>query len=133
MDLAIDNIMHVIIDNLRSFISRMTTIEPGPVVTKFAENAQTGNLDAVVEGVDESSRNTLFSFRDLVMGLFKEMAQQGEDIAKVILEAITSSSPHARYMTNSKYNDILKSRYSDLTGDDLIKRSVGMFFPTKKQ
>ena len=110
----------------------MTTIEPGPVITKFAENSQAGNLSTGTEGVDESTQNVMKSFSDYAFSAFKEMAQQGEDVAKVILEAVTSSSPHGRYMTNPKYVEWLKKRYSDLTGDELVKFSMEMFFPTKK-
>jgi len=96
---------------------KMTTIEPGPVATKFAENAKVGEIDATVDGLDEPSMNLIKKFKEFSLESFKNMSQQGEDIANVILEAITSSSPHARYMTNPKFHDMLQTRYSDLTGD----------------
>ena len=113
-------------------ISRMTTVQPGPVSTKFAENAQAGNIDAVAEDIDESSRNAIKNFKDSFLSTFKQICQQGEDIANVILEAITSSSPHARYMTHPKYAEMLKARYSDLTGDNLMKLALEAFCQAKK-
>ena len=110
----------------------MTTVQPGPVFTKFAENAQAANIDAVAEDIDESSRDAIKKFRDFTLSTFKDKGQQGEDIANVILEAITSSSPHARYMTNPKYADMLKARYSDLTGDVLNKLALAAFCQANK-
>ena len=110
----------------------MTTIQPGLVLTKFAENAQVDNLDTTLEGVDEPTVNAIKEYRSRLLASFKEMAQQSEDITKVILEAITSNCPHARYMTNPKYNQMLQARYSDLTGDALIKISREMFLQSKK-
>ena len=64
---------------------------------------------------------------------FTDMLQQGDEIAKVILEAITSSNPHARYMTNPSYRDVLQQRYTDLTGDS-FRQLLGEFcFGDKKQ
>ena len=37
----------------------MTTIEPGPVATKFADNAKFGELDTTVDGLDEPSLNLI--------------------------------------------------------------------------
>ena len=110
----------------------MTTIQPGAVLTKFAENAQFDNLDAALEGVDESTVNVIKEYRSLMLGSFKDVAQQSEDITKVILEVITSSCPHARYMTNPLYTQMLQARYSDLTGDALIKIAREMFLQSKK-
>ena len=110
----------------------MTTIEPGPVFTKFSENAQVQNLDTTIENLDEPTANAITQFKNAAMGSFKDMGQTGEEVAKVILEAITSSCPHARYLTNPKYAQMLQARYSDLTGDNLIKIARDMFFQSKK-
>ena len=110
----------------------MTTIQPGAVLTKFAENAQVDKLDANLEGVDESTVNAIKQFTNGLLASFKDVAQQSEDITKVILEAITSKCPHARYMTNPKYTQMLQARYSDLTGDALINIAREMFLQSKK-
>ena len=115
-----------------NLVPRMTTIQPGAVVTKFAENAQFDNLDTRLEGVDELTVSAIKEVKSRLLGSLKDMAQQSEDIAKVILEAITSKCPHARYMTNPKYTQMLQARYSDLTGDALIKISREMFLQSKK-
>ena len=111
----------------------MTTIEPGPVATKFSDSAKGGEIDATTDGLDDISLKLLINFKNCVSATFKDMAQQSEDIAKVILEAITSSSPHARYMTNAKYRDALEARYKDLTGDDFRKLLGDFCFGSQQQ
>jgi len=112
---------------------KMTTVEPGPVVTKFAENAKVGELDATIAGLDEPTLNLIRKFLAFIEVAFKNMAQQGDDIAKVILEAITSSNPHARYMTNPGYTEFLQQRYTDLTGDNFRNLLADFAFGDKKQ
>ena len=111
----------------------MTTIEPGPVATKFADNAKVGELDATVDGLDEPSMNLIKKFKEFSLEAFKSMCQQGEDIANVILEAITSTSPHARYMTNPNYRDVLQKRYPDLTGDVCRKLLSEFYFKDQQK
>ena len=116
-----------------SCLNRMTTVEPGPVVTKFAENAKVGELDTTIAGLDEPTLNLIRKFLAFIEVAFKNMAQQGDDIAKVILEAITSSNPHARYMTNPGYSEFLQQRYTDLTGDNFRKLLADFSFGDKKE
>ena len=103
----------------------VSTIEPGPVLTKFAENAQfdklkTDNLDAVTAG-------TIEKFNKYAAKSFGRFMQKGDDVAKVILEAITDSKPHLRYLTNHKYDDIIKCKYTDLTGDEPLRKMLEAF------
>ena len=111
----------------------MTTVEPGAVLTKFADNAKVGELDTTVAGLDEPTLNLIGKFKAFTGAALKDMAQQGDDIAKVILEAITSSNPHARYMTNPGYTEFLQLRYTDLTGDNFRKLLADFAFGDKKQ
>ena len=113
--------------------NRMTTVEPGPVLTKFSDNAKVGELETTIAGLDEPSLNLVNKFVAFIGAAFKDMAQQGDDIAKVILEAITSSNPHARYMTNPGYSEFLQHRYKDLTGDDFRKLLADFCFGEKTQ
>ena len=53
--------------------------------------------------------------------------QSGDDVAKVILEAITASKPHLRYQTNRKYDDVIKLKYTDLTGDEPLRKMLEAF------
>ena len=111
----------------------MTTVEPGAVLTKFADNAKVGELETTVAGLDEATMNLIRKYQAFTTAAFKNMAQQGDDIAKVILEAITSSNPHAIYMTNPGYTEFLQQRYTDLTGDNFRNLLADFAFGDKKQ
>ena len=119
--------------NIFSCLNRMTTVEPGAVLTKFADNAKVGELETTVAGLDEATMNLIRKYQAFTAAAFKNMAQQGDDIAKVILEAITSSNPHARYMTNPGYTEFLQQRYTDLTGDNFRNLLADFAFGDKKQ
>lgn len=105
----------------------MTAIEPGPVLTHFAQNAQVGNLEAECEGLDEPSANAMKKMKDSAAESFKECGQKGEDVAKIILEAITAENPHQKYMTNPKYENLLTPKYVDLTGNAGFKAASDWF------
>ena len=111
----------------------MTTVEPGAVITNFGENSKFGELENTAAGLDEATMNLLRKFHSSLGAALKGMAQQGDDIAKVILEAITSSNPHARYMTNPSYTEFLQQRFTDLTGDNFRKLLADFAFGDKKQ
>ena len=113
--------------------SRMTTVQPGPVATKFGENAKFGELDATISGLDEPSVNLIKKYQATMSVGFKDAMQQSDDIAKIILEAITSSNPHARYMTNPHFRGFLEKRYPDLTGDNFLKLLGDFAFGAQKQ
>ena len=54
-------------------------------------------------------------------------AQTAEDIAKVVLGAVTSENPHLRYSPCSCFDEMLKSKYADLDGDKGLKAIIDMF------
>ena len=53
--------------------------------------------------------------------------QTGDDVAKVILEAITANKPHLRYLTNHNFDVVIKSKYTDLTGDEPLRKMLESF------
>lgn len=100
----------------------VSTIIPGPVSTKFGANAdfdkfKTDNLDEVTAG-------TIDKFNKYIATAFTELVQKSEDVANVILEAITASKPHLHYITNHKYDDFIKSKFMDPTGDEPLRKSL---------
>ena len=111
----------------------MTTVEPGAVATKFPDNAKVGEMETTAAGLDEATLNLMRKVQAFLGTALKDMGQQGDDIAKVILEAITSSNPHARYMTNPVYTEFLQQRFTDLTGDNFRKLLADFAFGDKKQ
>ena len=106
--------------------SRSTLIEPGPVVTPFVENAGGLGADSLPKGVDEKTAEIYQNVFKTALAQFEGKWQQAEEIADIILEAITASKPHLRYSTNKAMEGLLKLKYADLTGDSLINASIEM-------
>jgi len=107
---------------------KITSIEPGPVATKFADNAKVGELDVTIDGLDQPSLEVMKKYQNFIARMFTDAMQQSDDIAKVILEAITSNNPHARYVTNPNFRDILLKKYQELTGDSFRKHLGELYF-----
>jgi hypothetical protein len=51
---------------------------------------------------------------------FATAGQSGDDIAAVIVEAATASSPHFRYLTSDMIRGVASRKYVDTTGDSTI-------------
>ena len=105
----------------------MTLVEPGPVLTEFVTNARAGEENRSMDGLDEVTRACLGKLQQGSVKTFKEHGQKSEDIANVIKEAVTSSKPHFRYMTNPHYEELIKAKYTDLTGDGPLQKFTEHF------
>ena len=95
-------------------------MEPGPVLTKFFSNAQ-GENPANFEGIDEPTKKVMSLVSINTPIIFEKVGQKGEDIAKIIVNSIVTDKPQLRYMTNDKFADLVKSKYTDLTGEKPLK------------
>ncbi|XP_065059587.1 retinol dehydrogenase 8-like [Rhopilema esculentum] len=99
---------------------RMTLVEPGPVLTKFFSNSQ-GENPMNFEGIDEPTKEAMSDVSTSTPIIFEKVGQKGEDIANVIINSIVTDKPQLRYMTNDKFADLVKSKYTDLTGEKPLK------------
>ena len=95
------------------------------MATSFGES--TGMGGEVPKGVDEKTAAEFqVAFKKTLAGSEGKM-QQGEEIADVILEAITSKKAHLCYSTNPQFDSFLKQKYTDLTGDSVATASTELF------
>ena len=93
-------------------------IEPGPVSSYFEENC----ADQVeMDKADEATKSLAGVFVEKSTSVFAAMAQTPEDIARVVLEAITSSNPHFRYFTNRVFTSAVSQKFVDPTGNTPIE------------
>ena len=59
--------------------------------------------------------------------------QTAEDVANVVLEAITSPNPHLRYLTNKEgLSAWVNVKYVDVTGDAPLEAMRKRSLPDKK-
>lgn len=98
----------------------VSLIEPGPVNTEF--------VASVLRGVSESEPDVQAVYGPMIETYFSAMqqafasnGQTGDDIAKVILEAATTASPHLRYTTSRMIRGLISKKYVDPTGDSVIE------------
>ena len=96
----------------------LSNIEPGPVNTEFV-NSVKAKLSGQPSPGDELYQPMLASYMAGSANVYK-MAQTGEDIAKVIIEAATTPTPHFRYATSELVRGLGSRKYTDLTGDSIV-------------
>ena len=107
--------------------NRISIIEPGPVATKFGENNGVQYMEEHYKNSDPVTSQTMKKMFANVGQMFQNNVQSSDDIAKVILMAVTDSNPHLRYSTNSFFDETLKTRYTDLQGDKALQ-AICQFF-----
>ena len=113
-------------------ILRFSIIEPGPVKTPFASKAmEEGPTQEELKNVEEETKSSIEAYVAHYMSLFGDMWQTSEDIAAVILEAITSPNPHFRYLTNKGLETWVKEKYVDVTGDAPLEAMRKRSLPNK--
>ena len=109
-------------------------IEPGPVKTSFGDNLrQQLPSEEDMKIVDEQTKSLLEDFMARAPAHFAKMGQTAEDIAGVVLEAISSPNPHFRYLTNMEgYGVIAGEKFVDVTGDAPLEAMIKRSLPEKK-
>ena len=102
--------------------------------TKFGENAQEQRpAKEEMENVDEETKSFLETYTTQLPVRFENLWQTAEDIANVVLEAITSPNPHFRYLTNKEgLSAWVSNKYVDITGDAPLEAMRKRSLPDKK-
>ena len=95
--------------------------------SKFGDNNDVARLQDLYDKVDPVTSQTMKKMMDNIGAMFNGKAQSSEDIAKVVLDAVTSKNPHLRYSTNSYFDDMMKSKFADLDGDKGLKSAIDMY------
>ena len=112
---------------LAQFNINVSLIEPGPVATEFVASVQSKGIDGLEDG-DEETKDLI---NKLIQAFQKDMSQRvqtGDDVAKCILKAMEDEKPHLHYITNKNYEEVLKNKYVDITGDSMVEAAVQKFF-----
>lgn len=93
----------------------MSLIECGPVRTAFPEKVQDG-LDVVLEGADAQTRDLFSQYQRHFEQVFREGAQDPEEVTEVFLTALRSSQPALRYFTSEHILPLVRLRLADPSG-----------------
>lgn len=98
----------------------VSLVEPGPVHTEFVNNVlATGNGTQAGPAVYGA---LLDKYRQRSAATYQGLGQSADDIARIIVEAATTPSPHLRYVTSEAMRDLFALKASDATGDTLRTR-----------
>ncbi|XP_016057672.1 PREDICTED: estradiol 17-beta-dehydrogenase 1 isoform X2 [Miniopterus natalensis] len=100
---------------LPPFGIHVSLIECGPVRTAFPEKVQDG-LDVVLEGADAQTRDLFSQYQRHFEQVFREGAQDPEEVTEVFLRALRSSQPALRYFTSERILPLVRLRLADPSG-----------------
>ena len=100
-----------------STFSRVSIVEPGPVMTALATKVVTEydvfeNSDAILKDLFAIYSNHLTSMASVM--------QSPEEIAQLHLAIILSEDPHLRYQTSAYVTEMATSKLKDTTTDGVL-------------
>ncbi|XP_072168573.1 retinol dehydrogenase 8-like [Diadema setosum] len=110
---AVDGITESLYPELRPFNVWITSVCPGPVDTKFTENA--GGVPETAKAESPSAK-LMGKFMEKLFKDFGPYFQTGDDIAKVVSEVLSTPEPKLRYPTSDFVSSFYKDRYTDGIG-----------------
>lgn len=119
---AVEGVCESLAILLQHFNIHVSLIECGPVNTDFLNNLQRAEPgDCALQQVDSQTRRLYDVYLQHCETVFQNAAQDTEDIVKIFLEAIQSTSPAFRYYTNSALLPLTSLKISAPDGTQFIK------------
>lgn len=119
---AVEGLMESFAPTASAFGVHISLIEPGPVSTDFANNMAHGSVFTKNDPYAELLNTFLENRRQR----FNSMNEQQEDVANVILNALTSPTPNLRYQTSSGSTAIAAQTRADPSGNAFRNAMQGL-------
>jgi hypothetical protein len=94
-------------------------IEPGAINTAFVGSVQELLSESTWEP-QEGYGPMLESYLTMTQQVFASAGQTPDEVARVIVEAATTETPHFRYTTSEPVRGLISHKYVDPTGDSII-------------
>lgn len=113
---AVEGMMESLAPVAKKFGVHVSLVEPGPVNTEFVASV-VKQTDAI-KIPDYSPM--MKAYLDGSRQFFATSGQAGDDIAAVIVEAATATSPHLRYLTSDMIRGVASRKYVDTSGDSIV-------------
>lgn len=118
---AIEGFAESVAHEFKRFGLKVSIIEPGPVVSRFAEKLLENSQCFPDPGSNDSlTREMVDTFVEKGKSRFATMGQRPEEIASYVLEAIESTEPRLRYHTNKLYSTAIEQKLNDSLGQNLL-------------
>ncbi|KAM9210056.1 17-beta-hydroxysteroid dehydrogenase type 1 [Dugong dugon] len=100
---------------LLPFGVHMSLIECGPVHTAFQEKLE-GGLGGALDSADAKTRDLFSRYQRHCERVFREAAQDPEEVTEVFLTALRAQRPALRYFTTEHFLPLVRLRFDDSSG-----------------
>jgi len=117
---AVEGMMESLAPVARELGLHVSVIEPGPVNTEFVNSTRSLSADLLREGAP-GYEALIGHYAASTTEVFAQHGQTGEEIAAIIVEALTSDAPQFRYVTSPFAEGFAKQKYVDTTGNTIIE------------
>ncbi|XP_036307634.1 17-beta-hydroxysteroid dehydrogenase type 1 [Pipistrellus kuhlii] len=112
---AIEGLCESLAVQLPPFGIHVSLIECGPVRTAFQAKVQDG-LGAVLGGADAQTRDLFSRYQRHFEQVFREAAQDPEEVTEVFLTALRAPQPALRYFASERILPLARLRLADPSG-----------------
>ena len=117
---AVEGMMEGLAPIARELGLHVSVVEPGPVNTEFVNSTRALSAELLEHGAP-GYEQMIASSAAGTADVFSTYGQSGEDIARIILEALTSPAPKFRYTTSDYAEGIAKMKYTDTSGENVVQ------------
>ncbi|MGH8112479.1 MAG: SDR family oxidoreductase, partial [Rhodanobacteraceae bacterium] len=115
---AVEGLMEGLAPVMASFGVHVSVIEPGPVRTAFFSN-MAGKVGASEQ--DDPYSQMLARYNATLKAMTQSGGETPQDVAAVILKAITSDAPCLRYQSSQAASAMAARKLVDTTGDSIVQ------------
>ena len=114
---------HYIIHRYYPFFS-VIAVEPGTVFTQFGPSASSTGQDFAPK--DEATKALYDKSMAYLIGnwLSQDVAQTADECAEYIVKAAADEKPQPHYLTNDKFEERVKVKFCDVTGETSLQASL---------
>ncbi|XP_040392824.1 17-beta-hydroxysteroid dehydrogenase type 1 [Cygnus olor] len=107
---------------LRPFNIHVTLVECGPVHTGFLQNLQRADPEgSELQGLDADTQRLYRRYLRHCRGLFRDAAQEVEEVLQVFLEAIGTPCPPLRCVTTQLFAPLARLKLASPDGSDYVR------------
>ncbi|XP_006901784.1 PREDICTED: estradiol 17-beta-dehydrogenase 1 [Elephantulus edwardii] len=116
---AVEGLCESLAVQLLPFGVHVSLIECGPVHTSFQEKLE-GGRGGALDRADAHTRDLFSRYERHSERIFREVAQDPEEVTEIFLAALRDPRPALRYFTTERFLPLVRLRLDDLSGRDYV-------------
>ncbi|KAM6163570.1 17-beta-hydroxysteroid dehydrogenase type 1 [Rhynchocyon petersi] len=124
---AIEGLCESLAVLLLPFGVHVSLIECGPVHTAFQEKLE-GGPGGELDRADAQTRDLFARYERHSAQIFREVAQDPEEVTEVFLTALRDPRPALRYFSTEHFLPLVRLRLDDLSGSSYVAAIHGVIF-----